>query len=107
MKAWLIDGFDGIDKLRLGEAPDPKAGPGEVGRQQSAGNRAADRALVRQGKRSQTDEGVLRFLVHYRESVPDRRPSRRHFTFTAEWLVATDCVSTRRVRQSDRRRPMG
>ena len=30
MKAWLIDGMNGIDKLRLGDAPDPRAGQGEV-----------------------------------------------------------------------------
>lgn len=30
MDAWLIDGFDGIGKLRRGEAPEPKAGAGEV-----------------------------------------------------------------------------
>jgi NADPH2:quinone reductase len=30
MKAWLIDSLNGIDKLRLGDAPEPKAGHGEV-----------------------------------------------------------------------------
>jgi len=30
MKAWLLDSMNGIDKLRLGTAPDPKAGEGEV-----------------------------------------------------------------------------
>jgi NADPH2:quinone reductase len=30
MRAWLMDGFNGIDRLRLGEVPDPRPGPGEV-----------------------------------------------------------------------------
>ena len=30
MKAWLLDGLGGVDKLRLGEAADPTAGDGEV-----------------------------------------------------------------------------
>lgn len=30
MKAWLIDGFDGISKLRLAEVPDPVPAPNEV-----------------------------------------------------------------------------
>lgn len=30
MRAWLIDGTDGIDRLRLGEVADPTPGPGEV-----------------------------------------------------------------------------
>ncbi len=30
MKAWLIDDLTGIDRLRLAEAPDPVAGPGQV-----------------------------------------------------------------------------
>jgi NADPH2:quinone reductase len=30
MRAWLIDGMDGIDRLRLGEVPDPTPGPGEA-----------------------------------------------------------------------------
>src|SRR5260221_7672639 len=30
MKAWLMDDFTGIDKLRLGEVPDPVARPGEA-----------------------------------------------------------------------------
>ena len=30
MKAWLIDGMNGMGALRLSEAPDPKAGKGEV-----------------------------------------------------------------------------
>jgi NADPH2:quinone reductase len=30
MRAWLMDSYEGVDKLRLGEAPDPRSGPGEV-----------------------------------------------------------------------------
>jgi NADPH2:quinone reductase len=30
MKAWIIDRFDGIDKMRLAEVADPKPAPGEV-----------------------------------------------------------------------------
>jgi NADPH:quinone reductase len=30
MKAWIIDGFDGIDKMRLTEVADPVPAPGEV-----------------------------------------------------------------------------
>jgi NADPH:quinone reductase len=30
MRAWVIDGFDGIDTLRLTDLPDPQPGPGEV-----------------------------------------------------------------------------
>lgn len=30
MRAWLMDSFEGIDKLRLGETADPKPGPGEA-----------------------------------------------------------------------------
>src|SRR5438876_8317035 len=30
MKAWLLDSFDGIDRLRLAEIPDPKPNAGEV-----------------------------------------------------------------------------
>ena len=30
MRAWLLDSFDGVEKLRLAEAPDPKPGPGEA-----------------------------------------------------------------------------
>lgn len=30
MKAWLIDGFDGVENLRLGEVPDPEPGEGQV-----------------------------------------------------------------------------
>ncbi len=30
MRAWLMDSFDGIDKLRLGEVPDPQPGPGQA-----------------------------------------------------------------------------
>jgi NADPH2:quinone reductase len=30
MRAWLMDSYDGVEKLRLGEVPDPEPGPGEV-----------------------------------------------------------------------------
>lgn len=30
MRAWLMDSYDGVAKLRLGEAADPVAGPGQV-----------------------------------------------------------------------------
>jgi NADPH2:quinone reductase len=30
MRAWLMDSYDGIDTLRLGEVPDPRPGPGDV-----------------------------------------------------------------------------
>src|SRR5262245_21463757 len=30
MRAWLLDSYDGVDRLRLGDAPDPRPGPGEV-----------------------------------------------------------------------------
>jgi NADPH2:quinone reductase len=30
MRAWLMDSYEGVDKLRLGEVPDPTPGPGEV-----------------------------------------------------------------------------
>src|SRR6266487_1303873 len=30
MRAWLLDSFDGVDKMRLADAPDPKCGPGQV-----------------------------------------------------------------------------
>jgi NADPH2:quinone reductase len=30
MRAWLLDSFEGVEKLRLAEAPDPKPGPGEA-----------------------------------------------------------------------------
>ena len=30
MRAWLMDGFDGVEKLRLAEVADPQPGPGEV-----------------------------------------------------------------------------
>ncbi len=30
MRAWLMDSYAGVEKLRLGEVPDPQAGPGEV-----------------------------------------------------------------------------
>jgi len=30
MRAWLMDSYDGIDRLRLGDVPDPKPGTGQV-----------------------------------------------------------------------------
>jgi NADPH:quinone reductase len=30
MRAWLMDSFNGFENLRLGEAPDPEAGPNQV-----------------------------------------------------------------------------
>jgi NADPH2:quinone reductase len=30
MRAWLMDGYDGVEKLRLADTPDPQPGPGEV-----------------------------------------------------------------------------
>src|SRR5580704_9921504 len=30
MRAWLMDSYEGVDKLRLGEVPDPRPGTGEV-----------------------------------------------------------------------------
>ncbi len=30
MRAWLMDSFDGVEKMRMGEVPDPHPGPGEV-----------------------------------------------------------------------------
>ena len=30
MRAWLIDSYDGVDKMRMGEVPDPQPGPGQV-----------------------------------------------------------------------------
>jgi NADPH:quinone reductase len=30
MRAWLMDGYDGVDALRLSEVPDPQPGPGQV-----------------------------------------------------------------------------
>src|ERR1041385_9012770 len=30
MRAWLMDSYDGVEKLRLGEVADPQPGPGEV-----------------------------------------------------------------------------
>jgi NADPH2:quinone reductase len=30
MRAWLMDSYEGVEKLRLGEAPDPQPGPGQV-----------------------------------------------------------------------------
>ena len=30
MRAWLMDSFDGVEKLRLGDVPDPQPGPNQV-----------------------------------------------------------------------------
>ena len=30
MRAWLLDSFNGVENLRLGEVPDPEAGPNHV-----------------------------------------------------------------------------
>jgi len=30
MRAWLMDSYEGVEKLRLGEVADPRAGPGQV-----------------------------------------------------------------------------
>jgi NADPH:quinone reductase len=30
MRAWLMDSYEGVDKLRLGEVPDPQPGPGQA-----------------------------------------------------------------------------
>jgi NADPH:quinone reductase len=30
MRAWLMDGYEGVEKLRLGEVPDPQPGPAQV-----------------------------------------------------------------------------
>jgi NADPH2:quinone reductase len=30
MRAWFMDSYDGVDKLRLGDAPDPQPGPNQV-----------------------------------------------------------------------------
>ncbi len=30
MRAWFMDSFDGVDKLRLGDSPDPEPGPNQV-----------------------------------------------------------------------------
>jgi NADPH2:quinone reductase len=30
MRAWLMDSYEGVEKLRLGEAPDPQPGPGDA-----------------------------------------------------------------------------
>lgn len=30
MRAWLLDSFEGVEKMQLREVPDPKPGPGEV-----------------------------------------------------------------------------
>jgi NADPH:quinone reductase len=30
MRAWLLDSYEGVEKLRLGEVPDPRPGPGQA-----------------------------------------------------------------------------
>jgi NADPH2:quinone reductase len=30
MRAWLMDGYEGVERLRLGEVPDPQPGPSQV-----------------------------------------------------------------------------
>ena len=30
MRAWLMDGYEGVERLRLGEVPDPQPGPAQV-----------------------------------------------------------------------------
>src|SRR5690606_615057 len=30
MRAWLMDSYDGVEKLRQGDVPEPSPGPGEV-----------------------------------------------------------------------------
>ncbi|WNM56379.1 quinone oxidoreductase family protein [Candidatus Nitrospira allomarina] len=30
MRAWLMDGYEGVEKMRLGEVPDPQPGPAQV-----------------------------------------------------------------------------
>jgi NADPH2:quinone reductase len=30
MRAWLMDGYDGVERLRVGEMPDPQPGPAQV-----------------------------------------------------------------------------
>ena len=30
MRAWLMDSYDGVEKLRWDEVPDPQPGPGQV-----------------------------------------------------------------------------
>jgi NADPH2:quinone reductase len=47
MKAWILDALDGIEKMRLGELPDPKAGANEVVlRMKYAALNPADRYLA-------------------------------------------------------------
>lgn len=47
MRAWLMDSYAGVDKLRLGEVPDPSPGPGDVlVRVQFAGLNPADAFLA-------------------------------------------------------------
>src|SRR5437762_13582075 len=30
MRAWLMESYEGVEKLRLGEVPDPQPGPGQA-----------------------------------------------------------------------------
>src|SRR5438445_13866707 len=47
MRAWLMDAYSGVEKLRLGEVPDPQAGAGEVLlRMRMAGLNPADAFLA-------------------------------------------------------------
>jgi NADPH:quinone reductase len=48
MRAWLMDGYEGVEKLRLAEVADPQPGPGEVLlRVKYAGLNPADAFLAR------------------------------------------------------------
>src|ERR1017187_9855557 len=48
MRAWLMDSYDGVEKLRLGEVADPDPGPGqEVLRVRFAALNPADAFLAR------------------------------------------------------------
>src|SRR5690349_24780259 len=48
MRAWLMDSYSGVDKLRLGEVPDPHPGAGEIVlRMHFAGLNPADAFLAR------------------------------------------------------------
>src|SRR5690349_25013380 len=48
MRAWLMDSYSGVDKLRLGEVPDPHPGAGEIVlRMHFAGLNPADAFLAK------------------------------------------------------------
>jgi D-arabinose 1-dehydrogenase-like Zn-dependent alcohol dehydrogenase len=48
MRAWFMDSYDGVEKLRLAEAEEPKPGPGEVAlRVRYVGLNPADAFLAR------------------------------------------------------------